>query len=311
MISGPIPGEDDHRRNALLLITANAIDLHYEDEGAGQPVLFIHGGFGGVESTLFPKPSVTSGVLAADAFRTISFDRRNSGRSQYVTRVTSLEDLARDARDLLQALGIDRAIVVGDSLGGMIAQRFALDYPETMQALVLLETSAHILRRTRRVKALLLAMHLLGPRALYRVFRRRFLEPDWSKPIGPEPAEAEVPAALEHNREFRERLRAMPDEALYRYSLGLIRTYIAFSGRDLRRELPRLRLPVEVIHGSADTIVGVHHGHELASLIPGARLTELPGLGHGLLYYPEGRLALNSAVERLVRAQSDEVAHSL
>jgi pimeloyl-ACP methyl ester carboxylesterase len=55
-------------------------------------------------------------------------------------------------------------------------------------------------------------------------------------------------------------------------------------------------MPVQVIHGSSDTIVGVRHGREIASLIPDATLTELPGLGHGLLYYPEGRKALLDAV---------------
>src|SRR3712207_8868871 len=51
------------------------LDLYYEDDGAGPPVLFIHGGFGGVQSSLFPQPSVIAGVLQAEAFRTISYDR--------------------------------------------------------------------------------------------------------------------------------------------------------------------------------------------------------------------------------------------
>jgi pimeloyl-ACP methyl ester carboxylesterase len=278
-------------------VRVNRIELHYEEEGAGQPVLFIHGGFGGVESTLYPKPSVVAGALPANAFRTISFDRRNSGRSQFDTSDTRLEDLAADARALLEALGIEHAIVVGDSLGGMIAQRFALDYADVTSGLVLLETSAHILRRTRRVRAVLLAMRLLGPRVLYRMFRRRFLEPDWSKPIGPDPSEAAVQLAREQSLEFRRSLRELSDADLYRYSLGLIRTYVAFSGCDLRREIGRLRMPVEVIHGSADRIVGAHHGRELSGLIPQANLTELAGLGHGLLYYREGREALGAAVE--------------
>jgi pimeloyl-ACP methyl ester carboxylesterase len=270
--------------------------LFYQEEGSGQAVLFLHGGFGGVESSLFPKPSAISGVLPADSFLTISFDRRNSGRSQYETSVTSLENLANDARGMLEALGIERTVVVGDSLGGMIAQRFALDHPDVTAGLVLMETSAHILRRTLQVKAALVAVRLFGPRALYRAFRRRFREPRWAKPIGPDPSDEEVARLYEHNQTFLQALREMPDEELYRYSLGLIRTYVAFSGRDLRGELSSLRMPVQVIHGSSDTIVGVRHGREIASLIPGATLTELPGLGHGLLYYPEGRKALLDAV---------------
>ncbi len=267
-------------------------------------MLFIHGGFGGVESTLYPKPSAITGVLPPDSFRTISFDRRNSGRSAYDMSFTRLENLAADARGLLAALGIDHAIVVGDSLGGMIAQRFALDYPEATSSLVLLETSAHILKRTLQVKAILLAMRLVGPRVLYRLFRKRFLEPDWSKPIGPDQTEEDVRQAREHQREFHARLQALPDDDLYRYSLGLIRTYVAFSGRDLRLELARLRMSVHVIHGNADTIVHTHHGRELAALIPHAAYTELPDLGHGLLYYPEGRATLQRAIQALTHAPS-------
>jgi pimeloyl-ACP methyl ester carboxylesterase len=59
-------------------------------------------------------------------------------------------------------------------------------------------------------------------------------------------------------------------------------------------------MPVEVIHGSADRIVGADHGRELSGLIPQANLTELAGLGHGLLYYPEGREALRAAVGAIV-----------
>ena len=270
--------------------------MFYEEEGSGQPVLFLHGGFGGVESSLFPKPSAISGVLPSGGFRTISFDRRNSGRSQYDTSVTRLEDLANDALGLLASLGIERAVVVGDSMGGMIAQRFALDHPAATAGLVLMETSARILRRTLQVKAALAAVRLFGPRALYRVFRGRFREPRWARPIGPDPSDEEAARLREHNQAFLQALREMPDEELYRYSLGLIRTYVAFSGRDLRDELPNLRLPVEVIHGSSDRIVGANHGREVASLIPGATLAELPGLGHGLLYYPEGRRALVEAI---------------
>ena len=303
MILSASAGEDTELwRKVLPYTEVNDIALYYEEEGAGQPVLFIHGGFGGVESTLYPKPSLITGLLPPQSFHTVSFDRRNSGRSGYGTAYTTLEDLASDAHGVMQAVGLERAIVIGDSLGGMVAQRFALDYPEATQGLVLVETSAHILRRTLQVKAILLAMRLLGPRALYRLFRRRFLEPDWSKPVGPDRSEEEVLQAREHDEEFRLQLRMLPDDELYRYSLGLIRTYVAFSGRDLRPELPELRMPVHVMHGDADTIVGVHHGRELGRLIPNAQYTELPGLGHGLPYYEQGRVTLRNAVEAMAQS---------
>src|SRR5215213_3709846 len=114
------------RRAHLPIAHVNGLDLYYDDEGEGTPVLFIHGGFGGVESTLFPQQSVFKGVMPPDTFRTITFDRRNSGRSGYSTKPHKIEDLAADAAALLDHLRIDRAVIVGDSMGGMVAMKFAL-----------------------------------------------------------------------------------------------------------------------------------------------------------------------------------------
>ena len=61
-------------------------------------------------------------------------------------------------------------------------------------------------------------------------------------------------------------------------------------------------MPVHVMHGDADTIVGVHHGRELGRLVPNAQYTELHGLGHGLPYYEQGRVTLRNAVEAMAQA---------
>jgi pimeloyl-ACP methyl ester carboxylesterase len=286
--------------SSLALLRANGIDISYDEEGQGRPVLFIQGGFGGAESTLFPKRSAIKGVLPQARFRTISFDRRNCGRSQYVNQETRLEDLAADARGVLEALNIERAIVVGDSLGGMVALRFALDYPEAVDGLVVMESSGRILRGSRRMRAAVVALNLLGPRIVYRIFRRQFLQSNWSKPMGGSPSGVAAKLVQAHQLDLQRRLEALPDETLYEYSMGIVRTYVAFLGRDIRNELPSLRMPVRIIHANADPLVGVHHGRELARLIPGAALTELAGLGHGLFNYPQGRDALRIAVESLV-----------
>ena len=99
--------------------TINGIELFYEVSGSGQPVLFIHGGYGGAETAVVPKlPPEITGILPADRFQVVTYDRRNAGQSEFSQAPYTLEDLADDARALLDHLGIDRAIVVGSSAGG-------------------------------------------------------------------------------------------------------------------------------------------------------------------------------------------------
>jgi pimeloyl-ACP methyl ester carboxylesterase len=278
-------------------ITANGIDTHYDIAGHGRPVLFIHGGFGGAESTLFPRPSVITGVLPEQAFLTISYDRRNSGRSEYTVARIRVEDLAADAHGLLQALGIPEAVVVGDSLGGMIAMRMALDFPHSVTALVLMETGAMIFERTNKVRAIDAALRIVGEHRIFRLNKKSLLNPTWSKPVGPEMTAGQTAARAAHDAEFRARLRDLPEDELFRYTRGLVRTYMAFSGRDLGAEMDRISAPVHIIHGTADTIVPIDKGRDLHQRIAGSKLHVLDGLGHGLLLYEEGRDALRRVVD--------------
>jgi len=279
-------------------IITNGINIHYDLAGHGRPVLFIHGGFGGAESTLFPQPSVITGVLPDQAFLTISYDRRNSGRSEYTAQRIRLEDLAADAHGLLQALGIPEAVVVGDSLGGMIAMRMALDFPRAVTSLVLMETGAMIFERTNKVRAIDAALRIVGERRIFRLNKKSLLNPTWSKPVGPEMTAEQAASRAVHDAEFRARLRELPEDELFRYTRGLVRTYMAFSGRDLSSEVHRITAPVHIIHGTADTIVPHHKGCDLHERIAGSELHTLPGLGHGLLLYEDGREGLRRVVDR-------------
>ena len=260
-------------------------------------MLFIHGGFGGAESTLFPQPSVITGVLSQQAFLTLSYDRRNSGRSEYTPTRIRLEDLAADAHGLLQALGIPEAVVVGDSLGGMIAMRMALDFPRSITGLVLMETGARIFERTNKVRAIDAALRIVGERRIFRLNKKSLLNPTWSKPVGPGMTVEQAAARAAHDAEFRTRLRALREDELFHYTRGLVRTYMAFSGRDISNEVHRIEPPVHIIHGTADTIVPWNKGRDLHERIAGSELRTLPGLGHGLLLYEEGRDELRSVLD--------------
>jgi 3-oxoadipate enol-lactonase len=289
----------------LPIAQLKGVDTHYEVEGEGVPVLFIHGGFGGAESTLFPRPSVFRDVLDPLRFQTITYDRRGSGRSTYVQKPYGLRELAGDALALLDHLDVRRAIVVGDSLGGIVAQRLALDAPGRVQSLVLVETAARILQVSWRIRAFLLASRVLPVRPFFPFARKRVLNPTFYEPLGPLTAE-EIERRRLHHAEYRGRLAALPDGELRRFSVGLLRNYDAFVGTDLRQEVGRILGIVDIIHGTADKVISFERGVELSACIPGSRLHPLADVGHGVFYYPEGRQLVGSIIAERV-AQSSAV----
>jgi pimeloyl-ACP methyl ester carboxylesterase len=78
----------------------NGVKLWYEQHGMGLPLLFIHGGYGGAASTLVPQEQVIVSILPHGRVETITYDRRNAGRSEYVLAPFTLADLVEDAAAL-------------------------------------------------------------------------------------------------------------------------------------------------------------------------------------------------------------------
>lgn len=118
------------------MITVNGIALRCVVEGSGEPLALIHGVGASLE--------VWDGVAARlrDRYRILRYDQRGHGKSEKVPGPYSVEDFAGDLRALMDALEIERAHVAGHSLGGLVAQSFALDYPERLSKLALISTVA-------------------------------------------------------------------------------------------------------------------------------------------------------------------------
>lgn len=112
----------------------NDITLEYEVIGIGEPILFIHGAF---IADVF-RPLVAEPALA-DRYRLITYHRRGYMGSSYGTEPTSIEQQMVDCRALLRHVGEEQAHVVGHSFGGCIALQFALDCPDFVHSLALLE----------------------------------------------------------------------------------------------------------------------------------------------------------------------------
>lgn len=119
-------------------ITANGITQHYELTGDGQQaVVWIHGIGSRLETWATTTPQFPG-------FRHLTYDVRGMGESGHEDGPVSLATWARDLDALMEALGIPRAVVVGHSMGGAIAQRFTIDFPHRVDGLLLFATSSRV-----------------------------------------------------------------------------------------------------------------------------------------------------------------------
>lgn len=283
--------------------SVNGVELFYETEGTGLPVLLIHGGYGGAGSTLVPalRPEIF-GLLPTERFQAIAYDRRNAGRSSYSDARVTLNDLVEDAAGLLGHLGIDQAIIVGSSAGGPIAMQFALTYPVRVTGLALVNTAANLMNpgreRARGFLALMAKARADGDRAAFAARKAGLRNPP--PMVGPY---ATNPPSIERDRVLREVLETISDDVLFRLSTGELRNIEAYQGVDLTARLAEPQLPVFITHGTADSLVPFAWGEALHQGIPGSEFAPIPEADHAVLLYEAGRAALRDWAERVVAPQ--------
>lgn len=106
-----------------LFADVNGIKICYEEKGKGEPALLVHG------YTANKEGWIAQYIPLAEHFRVIRFDNRNGGNSERPNISNTLEMLADDVRGLMDFLKIDKAHIIGWSLGGIIVQKFTIKYP--------------------------------------------------------------------------------------------------------------------------------------------------------------------------------------
>ena len=112
----------------------NGIKICYEILGEGAPVFLIHG-FG-----VTKEEWIGQFIPLSKHFKVIRFDNRGSGKSDHPNYPFTMKMFADDVKGLMEAIGISKAHIVGWSVGGMLAQEFAINYPEKLNKLVLINT---------------------------------------------------------------------------------------------------------------------------------------------------------------------------
>ncbi len=242
-------------------IPAADVHLMVHEQGAGVPLVLLPG----MWCDHHDFDAVVYGM--SKDYRTIGVDLRGHGGSGIPAKSWTVEDLAHDLLQILDFLGIDAAVVVGHSLGGMAALQMALMAPSRLRGLVLLSTSAEAEKPERRSQLSLMSMTInMGGmnRWLARRVARAFFSSSFAR-RSPAPIKA-----------WRRRLRAMPKRALLQ-ALEAVRDRPSVVDR-----LGTLGMPALVMGTREDPVAEPAQAETMARRIEHARLLMLPGGGHAL-----------------------------
>ncbi|MDX6679052.1 MAG: hypothetical protein QOE31_3104 [Solirubrobacteraceae bacterium] len=258
-------------------------ELHVERRGDGPPLLLIQGM--GANSTHWGEPFLHE--LERD-FELLLYDHRGTGRSGSTNGNITTADLAADAVVLLDALGVERAHVLGFSMGGMVAQELALCAPQRVITLVLVGTSAGGTQSKPTSAEVVQALTL----AALSGDRERMLRTGFAFVVS-----APYAAEAENYAMFAQAARQHPASIQV-----LLEQQSAIVAHDTYGRLRALDVPTLVVHGSADQMLSPINGDLIASMVPGARLEQLEGVGH-LVYWEQPERAA-----RLVREHATAYA---
>ena len=267
-------------------VSANGLELEYETFGdpTDLPIVLIMG----LSAQMTNWPEGFCNLLAEQGYHVIRFDNRDIGLSTYLddlppvdlpavmsgdfaTAPYQLSDFAADTVGLLDALGITKAHIVGASMGGMIAQQFAIEHPDRLRSLCSIMSTTG----DRTVGG--------GTEAAMAVLLRPAAK-DRETAIENSIAGAKVigsPAYPASEEEVRAKATAAYDRAFH--PAGVARQLAAVvSSPDRTEGLHKVTVPTLVIHGADDPLVNVTGGEATATAVPGASLLVIPGMGHDL-----------------------------
>jgi 3-oxoadipate enol-lactonase len=249
----------------------DGVRIAYEVRGEGAPLLMIHG-LGYDRRGWGPLPS-----LLAEDFRVVLLDNRGVGESDAPEGPYSVAQLAADALAVLDAEGIERANILGVSLGGFIAQEFAVTWPERVNRLVLASTMPGGQRAVPMPAAGLEAFGRF-PTLEREAGLRLMVETS----LGARGVR-ERPELVDEI--FAYRLERAPTLAAWQAQAYAGATFDAFD------RIPSISAPTLILHGDADIVVDPRNADLLVELIPGARVERFADRGHLVLWEDGERLA--------------------
>lgn len=268
---------------------SDEVEIVFEDSGGdGEPLVLIMG----IGAQLIHWPQGLVQLLIKRGYRVIRFDHRDVGLStkfdneprvdvrkliaralfrRSITASYTLSDMALDVAGLMDHVGLDSAHIAGVSMGGMLAQTFAIDFPSRTRSLtsVMSHTGSfrYLLSRPDALLSLLQKAPTNREEAVANALH--FYDKVGSTGFVPDIEDLRQRAALGYERMF--------------YPRGFLRHMAAILASGSREQaLGSLRVPAMVVHGSVDPLIRPAGGRATAAAIPGAQLRIVPGMGHDL-----------------------------
>lgn len=239
------------------------INMYYEIHGEGEPLVLITGLSSDHKTWLPFLPAFTNN------YRVLIMDNRGIGDTEYPDAPFSVDDMAYDTANLMDTLEIENAHVIGHSLGGRIAQKLVLNYPEKVKSLILCATSASQPKRSK------LMLNTIAN------------EVNNGMSIG---ALLKVMMAISFSEKSFENIDAINERIDLRveglssdYAKNFARQVQASADYDTRAELNQIEVPTMVLAAENDFIFPLEFVKELADGINGAKFTIINGARHSLI----------------------------
>ncbi len=273
----PVPPlEDTQPPQALAdpdsrFVTVDGVDIHYKQAGSGEPALVLLHGF---PSSAFTWREVLAPL--SEDHTVVAYDRPGFGLTERPLSWSGQNPYSPEAQPelligMLDQLGIDRAILVGNSAGGALAVETALKYPD-------------------RVEALVLAAPAVGRERTGASLQQFLFNTPQGRRLGPLLVRKVQELGLELAKTAWHDPTKITDEIWAGYTLplkadnwdrGLLEVVLSSGNRtDLSQRLGELDLPVLVVTGDDDRVVPTENSIKVAGQIPGAELAVLPACGH-------------------------------
>lgn len=258
------------------------ITLYYEIHGSGFPVLFISGLGAGTWAWEPQAPYFSR------SYQMISFDNRGAGRTSTPPGPYSIEQMALDSIRLMHSLDIDKAFVIGLSMGGMIAQELALILPHRISGLVLAATHPGG------------EMRILGsPEVYHRLMDNNGLSQE-------EIVEKNIPIlfspkTVTHRPEiiqaYRERQKSIPEQPEQAFAAQ----QEAIQAFDCSRRLSKIKAPTLVLAGEDDQLIPAENARRMAEHIPDSQIEIMSHAGH--LIHMEQTEKFNKIIDEFFHAR--------
>ncbi|MEM9991047.1 MAG: alpha/beta hydrolase [Bacteroidota bacterium] len=280
-----MPGETHYTRNG-------DVSICYETIGVPERGTVIV--LSGFMQTLLGYPQHLHEGFVAAGYRVVRMDNRGVGMSSWIkdwtrSRAYTLEDMASDVVAVMDDLGLAEAHILGISMGGMIAQTLAIQYPKRVKSLISMMSSGHffdpelmgVSNEFRGKFTVISLLHGIDSSSIRGQLRLRSAIFGLFRGSGN--YEMDIYSLLDKTRYELVRRRGYNKEAFQQHATAVRKSGARYA------DLKQLKVPTLIIHGKDDPLINITHSYKCAAIMPQAKTLYLDGMGHDVpnMYMPE------------------------